>query len=186
MLEVRILDVTSRPCANPKFKGLAFGANPAATWGFHYKDMITGERAREMVTVYEIDATGGCDWARAVYNFRWPKVTDPDGVVHHTIDYPGLVVDHVQTQRNWDVLRGIRVPIRPHFGVMGLAPKEADIVNSVPPSYTGGNIDNWRIGKGVTMYYPVAVGDHEEVWGAADEVGPTAVCCPGAPTCEAA
>ena len=30
-------------------------------------------------------------------------------------------------------------------------------MDSVPPSYTGGNIDNWRIGKGATMYYPVAV-----------------------------
>jgi acetamidase/formamidase len=40
---------------------------------------------------------------------------------------------------------------------MGLAPKEAEYVNSIPPSYTGGNIDNWRIGKGATMYYPVAV-----------------------------
>lgn len=38
-----------------------------------------------------------------------------------------------------------------------MAPKEADIVDSIPPSYTGGNIDNWRIGKGATMYYPVAV-----------------------------
>jgi acetamidase/formamidase len=38
-----------------------------------------------------------------------------------------------------------------------LAPKEADDVNSVPPSYTGGNIDNWRIGKGASVYYPVAV-----------------------------
>ena len=30
-------------------------------------------------------------------------------------------------------------------------------MNSIPPSYTGGNIDNWRIGKGATMYYSVAV-----------------------------
>jgi acetamidase/formamidase len=30
-------------------------------------------------------------------------------------------------------------------------------VDSIPPSYFGGNIDNWRIGKGATMYYPVAV-----------------------------
>ena len=74
-----------------------------------------------------------------------------------TIDYPGLIVDHTKTQRNWGVLKNIRVPIRPHFGTMGLAPKEADYVNSIPPSYTGGNIDNWRIGKGATMYYPVAV-----------------------------
>ena len=33
------------------------------------------------------------------------------------------------------------------------------LVNTNPPSYTGGNIDNWRIGKGATMYYPVAAAD---------------------------
>jgi acetamidase/formamidase len=41
--------------------------------------------------------------------------------------------------------------------VIGLAPAEADVVDSVPPSYFGGNIDNWRIGEAATMYYPVAV-----------------------------
>jgi acetamidase/formamidase len=55
------------------------------------------------------------------------------------------------------VLAGVRIPIRPHFGTMGVAPKEADFVDSIPPGYFGGNIDNWRIGKGGTMYYPVAV-----------------------------
>jgi acetamidase/formamidase len=157
ILEVRILDVMPRPCANPQFKGLTFGSNAAANWGFHYNDLLTGDRPREVVTIYEVDATGERNWARAVYNFRWPTVTDPFGVVHKTIDYPGLPVDHGKTIRNWDVLKGVRIPIRPHFGVMGLAPKEADYVNSNPPSYTGGNIDNWRIGKGATMYYPVSV-----------------------------
>ncbi len=31
------------------------------------------------------------------------------------------------------------------------------MVNSIPPNYTGGNIDNWRIGKGAKIYFPVAV-----------------------------
>jgi acetamidase/formamidase len=119
--------------------------------------MITGDRPREVVTIYEVDATGARDWAQAVYSFRWPGVTDPSGIDHPTIDYPGLPVDHTRTKRNFDVLKGFRVPIRPHFGTMGLAPKEAEMVNSIPPSYTGGNIDNWRIGKGATLYYPVAV-----------------------------
>ena len=157
VLEVRILDVKPRPCANPEFKGLAFGSNAAANWGYQYKDLITGDRPREVVTIYEVDATGQRNWAKAVYNFKWVPVTDPTGKVHPTIDYPGLPVDHAQTQRNWGVLKDIRVQVRPHFGTMGLAPKEADYVNSIPPSYTGGNIDNWRIGKGATMYYPVAV-----------------------------
>jgi acetamidase/formamidase len=157
VLEVRILDVMPRPSANPAFKGRTFGSNAAANWGYHYKDMITGDRPREVVTIYEVDATGARDWAQAVYSFRWPGVTDPSGVDHPTIDYPGLPVDHTRTKRNFDVLKGFRVPIRPHFGTMGLAPKEAEMVNSIPPSYTGGNIDNWRIGKGATLYYPVAV-----------------------------
>ncbi|KQQ44409.1 acetamidase [Methylobacterium sp. Leaf125] len=157
VLEVRILDVMPRPSANPTFKGRTFGSNAAANWGYHYKDMITGDRPREVVTIYEVDATGARDWAQAVYSFRWPGVTDPSGVDHPTIDYPGLPVDHTRTKRNFDVLKGFRVPIRPHFGTMGLAPKEAEMVNSIPPSYTGGNIDNWRIGKGATLYYPVAV-----------------------------
>jgi acetamidase/formamidase len=54
-------------------------------------------------------------------------------------------------------LKGVRVPIRPHFGVIAVAPKEADMVNSIPPGYFGGNIDNWRIGKGGTVYLPVSV-----------------------------
>ena len=157
VLEVRILDVMPRPSANPEHKGLAFGSNAAAWWGFHYKDLLTGDRPREVVTIYEIDATGTRDWARAVYSFRWPIVTDPDGIAHPTIDYPGLVVDHGKTEKTFGVLKDIRVPIRPHFGTMGLAPSEADYVNTIPPSYTGGNVDNWRIGKGATMYYPVAV-----------------------------
>jgi acetamidase/formamidase len=40
---------------------------------------------------------------------------------------------------------------------MGLASAEADFVSSIPLGYTGGNVDNWRIGKGARMYYPVAV-----------------------------
>ncbi len=157
ILEVRILDVAPRPSANPKFKGSAFGSNAAAWWGFHYHDLATGDRPREVITIYEIDAVGGREWARAVYNFRWPTVVDPFGVAHKTIDYPGLPVHHAKTERTYGVLKDIRVPIRPHFGTMGLAPKEADYVNSIPPSYTGGNVDNWRIGKGATLYYPVSV-----------------------------
>jgi acetamidase/formamidase len=38
-----------------------------------------------------------------------------------------------------------------------VAPREADIVDSVPPGYFGGNVDNWRAGKGSSVYLPVAV-----------------------------
>jgi len=157
VLEVRIVDVAPRPSANPNYKGKSFGVNAAAWWGFHYKDLITEPKNREVITIYEIDAGLDRNWAQAVYNFQWTPQTDPFGVVHKTIDYPGVIVDHSTVKENHGVLKNIRVPVRPHFGVAGVAPKEADMVDSIPPSYTGGNIDNWRIGKGATMYYPVAV-----------------------------
>ncbi len=133
VLEVRILDVKPRPSANPSYKGLAFGSNAAANWGYQYLDLLTGDKPREVVTIFEVDATGARDWARAVYSFRWPTIVDPSGVTHTKIDYPGLPVDHSKTAKTFDVLKNIRVPIRPHFGA-------------------GGNIENWRIGKGATTY----------------------------------
>ena len=157
ILEVRIVDVRPRPCANPQYRGKAFGSNAAAWWGFHYKHLETDPKPREVITIYEIDASGERNWAKGVYNFQWTPQTDPFGVVHKTIDYPGVPVDHAKVKENHGILKDIRVPIRPHFGVLGLAPSEADYVDSIPPHYVGGNIDNWRIGKGATMYYPVAV-----------------------------
>jgi acetamidase/formamidase len=157
ILEVRILDVKPRPCANPQYPGKSFGSNAAAWWGFHYKELLTEPKPREVITIYEVDTSGERSWARAVYNFRWMPQTDPFGVVHKIIDYPGVPVDHATIQEQHGVLKNVRIPIRPHFGVLGLAPAEADLVDSIPPNYVGGNIDDWRIGKGATMYYPVAV-----------------------------
>ncbi|MGB3135379.1 MAG: acetamidase/formamidase family protein [Nodosilinea sp.] len=157
VLEVKILDVAPRPSGNPEYEGRTFGSNAAAWWGFHYNDMVEEPNPREVITIYELDATETEDYATALYNFRWMPQTDPFGVVHEIIDYPGVPVDPNTIDKNYEVLEGVKVPIRPHFGVIGLAPREADFVDSVPPSYFGGNIDNWRIGKGATMYYPIAI-----------------------------
>ena len=132
ILEVRIIDVKPRPCANPAYAGKSFGSNAAAWWGFHYSDLLTEPKPREVCTIYEIDTSGQRNWAQAVYNFRWVPQTDPFGVVHKIIDYPGVPVDHSTVQETHGILKNVRIPIRPHFGVMGLAPKEADIVELDP------------------------------------------------------
>ena len=157
IIEVRILDVQPRPSGNPKYRGKSFGSNAAAWWGYHYQDLIEEPKPREVITIYEVDTAGNKNWAKAVYSFRWVPQVDPFGVVHEIIDYPGVPVDHSLVTERHGVLKGVRVPIRPHFGVIGLAPDEADIVDPIPPSSFGGNIDDWRIGKNATMYYPVAV-----------------------------
>jgi acetamidase/formamidase len=156
VLEVRILDIRPRPSGNPAYAGRTFGSNAAASWGYHYHDLIEEPKPREVITIFELD-TGGEPIARALYNYVWTPQTDPHGVVHAQIDYPGVPVDHALVMERHGILAHVRVPARLHFGTMGLAPAEADYVSSVPPGHTGGNIDDWRIGKGARMYYPVAV-----------------------------
>lgn len=156
VIEVRILDIAPRLAANAKYEGRAFGSNVAAWWGFQYQDLLEEPKPREVVTIYEVNCSAGQHCAHAVYNFRWTPQRDPDGVEHPTIDYPGVPIDRTSIVENHGVLDGVAVPVRPHFGVVALAPAEAGLVDSVPPSHFGGNLDNWRVTKGTTLYLRVA------------------------------
>jgi acetamidase/formamidase len=132
VLAVEILDLRPR---------LPFGTNLAAHWG-HLYDVFGKER----VTVYELDPQALL--GRAAFAFDW--TTTP------LMDAPGTIVAPGSVTRE-PALQGVTVPLRPHFGTMGVAPAEAGRHSSVPPGDHGGNIDNWRIGVGGTMLYPVQV-----------------------------
>jgi acetamidase/formamidase/AraC-like DNA-binding protein len=155
VLEVHILDIAPRRCRNPRYEGRVFGSGVSAWWGYHYDELLAEPKPREVITIYEIFDNDVDPHARGLYSYRWAPQTDPFGVIHRTYDYPGVPVSDVK--RRHDVLEGIRIPLRLHFGVIALAPREADFVDSVPPSYFGGNLDNWRLGKGSTVYLPVSV-----------------------------
>ncbi|PZA11552.1 AraC family transcriptional regulator [Rhodopseudomonas palustris] len=183
VLEIRILDIVPRASRNPDFKGRVFGSSVAAWWGYHYKEFLAEQHAHEAVTIYEIHHDADAPYARALYSYRWEPQTDPFGTVHATYDYPGVPVQPSSVRRRHDVLDGLRIPLRPHFGVIALAPREADFVDSVPPAYFGGNLDNWRLGKGSTVYLPVSVpgallsvGDPHAAQGDG-ELGGTAIEC---------
>jgi len=158
VLEVRIDDMSPRASGNPDYQGRYFGSSVAAWWGYQYSELLEDPRPRENVVIYEIfpdDLEGG--YAQARYSYRWAPQTDPFGVNHKTYDYPGVPVDPATITPVNPVLRDVRIPLRPHFGVIAVAPREADPVDSVPPAYFGGNIDNWRLGKGASVYLPVSV-----------------------------
>jgi acetamidase/formamidase/AraC-like DNA-binding protein len=189
VLEVRILDIVPRPSRNPDFEGQVFGSSVAAWWGYHYNELLAEPKPREAVTIYEIHFAGRegdhdeTPYARALYSYRWEPQADPFGVVHATYDYPGVPVAPGSVKRRHNVLDGIRIPLRPHFGVIAVAPREVDFVDSIPPSYFGGNLDNWRLGKGSAVYLPVSVpgallsvGDPHATQGDG-ELGGTAIEC---------
>lgn len=52
---------------------------------------------------------------------------------------------------------GIRVPLRPFAGVMGVAPATDSMLSTIPPRRNGGNMDNRHMTAGTTVYFPVLV-----------------------------
>lgn len=129
-LEVRVLDMAPR---------LPYGTNIAAWWGYLYDDF-----GKERITIYKIDAAAGL--ARAAFAFDYRTTL--------RYEHPGNVTPPDPATRQ-PALANVIVPLRPHFGVGGVAPRENGRLNSIPPGAFGGNVDNWRFGPGAAMYYPV-------------------------------
>ncbi|CAN5455812.1 hypothetical protein BH09PSE6_BH09PSE6_28820 [soil metagenome] len=131
MLEVRYLSMTPRN---------RYGSNLAANWGYLYKEFDEKER----VTIYELDEN--TNQAQALYAYDFPG----------KYLVPGTITNCPACDRQ-TALPGVRVPCRPHLGTAGVAPNVHGRISTIPPGLHGGNIDNWRIGAGATMYYPVEV-----------------------------
>lgn len=133
-LLVRILDMKPR---------VRFGSNCAANWGLLYDTF-----GKERITIYELDGDG----------VEFPSTARPayayDFTEREIYDIPGVISTPSDEERaSFSV--DVEVPVRPHFGVMGVAPPGEERVSSIPPGVFGGNVDNWRLGPGASMLYPV-------------------------------
>ncbi|MBT0667484.1 acetamidase/formamidase family protein [Novosphingobium profundi] len=131
MLEVRYFEM--KPRHN-------YGSNLQANWGHLYEEFDKTER----VTIYKLDPNAMT--ASALYAY------DVEGVY----TTPGRITHCPECDRS-PALPGITLPARPHLGTAGVAPAVNEPVSTIPPGLHGGNIDNWRIGAGAKMYYPVQV-----------------------------
>jgi len=134
-LRVEILEMRPR---------LAYGSNCAANWGLLYDTF-----GKERITIYELlDAVDGGfpTEARPVFGF--------DFTTRDLYDLPG-VISPTEASRRQPFGRPVTVPVRPHLGVMGVAPAGTERRSSIPPGVFGGNVDNWRFGPGAVVHYPV-------------------------------
>lgn len=62
------------------------------------------------------------------------------------------------TRKTVEYAPGVEVPVKPFWGVMGVAPPPGmGRVPSGPPNVFGGNLDNRDLGTGSTLYLPVHV-----------------------------
>lgn len=117
---------------------MPYGSNVAAPWGHLFKDF--NEKTR--VVIYELDKEE--QWLTAKFAYDYPgaytvrgKIIEPD------------------TVNRVPALENMQIPARYHIGTLGVCPAEDGKISTIPPGLHGGNIDNWRIGEGATMYYPV-------------------------------
>jgi acetamidase/formamidase len=56
-----------------------------------------------------------------------------------------------------DFTDGIRVPLQPFCGILGVAPAAPGRHSVIPPRRVGGNLDTRQLGPGTTLYLPVEV-----------------------------
>lgn len=135
VLRVELLSMTPRT---------PYGSNCAANWGLFHDRF-----GKERITIYELvdpDPAGGFSVsARPVFGFDFTALK--------LYDMPG-VISEPDPDRREAFGRPVLVPVRPHLGVMGVAP-EGGRVSSIPPGVFGGNVDNWRFGPGSDVYYPI-------------------------------
>lgn len=90
------------------------------------------------------------EWGFNVIRPLWGALPD---------DFHETRILHIPLDLTRNVARlpwGAEIPLRPFFGVMGVAPPPAwRMVSSIQPRRHGGNIDNKELVAGTTLYLPI-------------------------------
>lgn len=100
------------------------------------------------VTIHEAEVG---DWG-------WTAVIPGFGFLAEEYDEPYLKTFELGPEATHaDFGGGIRVPLAPFAGVMGVAPATDSMLSTIPPRANGGNMDNRHMTAGTTIYFPVFV-----------------------------
>jgi acetamidase/formamidase len=113
----------------------------------------------------------------------WNAIRSGWGVLPERFDEPKLRFVPIDRERGTcEPAPGVRVPVEPFFGILGVAPT-GEAVSSIPPGAFGGNLDCRELRAGAKLYLPVqvdgamfSIGDGHAAQGDG-EVNVTAVEC---------
>lgn len=100
------------------------------------------------VTLHEIEL-GDWGWVANVPGFGFLADRFPDPYLRIFEFEPG--------DTSVGFAPGIRIPLRPFPGVMGVAPDTDSMLVTIPPRQNGGNMDDRDLVVGTTVYFPVLV-----------------------------
>lgn len=89
--------------------------------------------------------------------YGWMMIQPGAGVLPEEFPYLRKKLIPIDRQTNMaDFTRGVRVPVRPFFGNLGVAPPIGRL-SSAPPGYHAGNLDNKWLVAGTRVFIPVQV-----------------------------
>lgn len=113
---------------------------------------IRGAKPGHVLEVRIKDVALRQDWG-------WNRIRPLAGALPDDFTQERLLNIPLDRQRNVGKLPwGLDLPLKPFFGVMGVAPPPAwGRISSLPPRAHGGNLDNKELGAGATLYLPVFV-----------------------------
>ncbi|MCY3599047.1 MAG: acetamidase/formamidase family protein [Gemmatimonadetes bacterium] len=100
------------------------------------------------VTLHEIEL-GDWGWVANVPGFGFLADRFPEPYLRTFEFEPG--------DTSVEYAPGIRIPLRPFPGVMGVAPDTDSMLVTIPPRQNGGNMDDRDLVEGTTVYFPVLV-----------------------------
>lgn len=115
---------------------------------------VTGAKPGDTIEVEVIEVkTSSWGWTGLIPGFGLLS-DDPE------FAQPALKLYELDTEQGWtwfDKAKGIRIPLRPFPGEIGVAPGKAGAHSTIPPYKTGGNLDTRYFTKGTKVYLPVEV-----------------------------
>ncbi|KAJ3772485.1 Formamidase [Lentinula raphanica] len=93
-------------------------------------------------------------------DWGWTACIPGFGLLSDEFPEPALKIWKLDKEEGFayfDQEKGIKIPLRPFAGEMGVARKETGSFSTIPPYHTGGNIDTKHITAGATLYLPIEV-----------------------------
>ena len=88
----------------------------------------------------------------------WAGIFPGFGFLADEFDQPYLKTFRFEPgQEDVEFVPGVRVPLRPFPGVVGVAPATEEMLSTIPPRANGGNMDDRELTEGVTVYLPIFV-----------------------------
>ncbi|KAF5368101.1 hypothetical protein D9758_004383 [Tetrapyrgos nigripes] len=93
-------------------------------------------------------------------DWGWTALIPGFGLLHDEYTEPALKIWKLNKEEGYawfDEEKGIKIPLKPFAGEMGVAPGKNGAFSTIPPYNTGGNVDTKHLRVGSTFYLPIEV-----------------------------